>query len=204
MQLPFVLVLASIVFGRPSPRAGWVPVGSIGGGLGLALFAAAPTGGTPGIPAARWTAVLTCCLLAVVVLCSVAVRLTDGAARAACMGLAAAVSYSLTAALTKSSTAALGRRDTGAFFTAWQTYAFPAPGVCALFLPENAMQPGPLAASQPALSLGDTPVSLALGVTLYGERLRGGWWLTLQVFGLALVAYGVARLSPRHLVLAGT
>ncbi|WP_371131286.1 hypothetical protein [Streptomyces sp. Ag109_O5-10] len=186
MQLPFVLLLASIVFGRPSPRAGWVPVGSIGGGLGLALFAAAPTGGTPGIPAARWTAALTCCLLAVVVLCSVAVRLTDGAARAACMGLAAAVSYSLTAALTKSSTAALGRRDMGAF------------------LLENAMQPGPLVASQPALTLGDTPVSVALGVTLYGERLRGGWWLTLQVFGLALVAYGVARLSPRHLVLAGT
>ncbi|MFF3911077.1 DMT family transporter [Streptomyces sp. NPDC001848] len=204
LELPFVLLLASIVFGRPLPRAGWVPVGSIGGGLGLALFAAAPTGGTLGIPAARWAAVLTCCLLAVVVLCSVAVRLPNGAARAACMGLAAAVSYSLTAALMKSSTAALGSRGMGAFFTTWQTYAFAALGVCALFLLENAMQSGPLVASQPALTLGDTLVSLALGVTLYGERLRGGWWLTLQVLGLALVAYGVARLSRQHLVPAGT
>ncbi|MER6273627.1 hypothetical protein [Streptomyces sp900105755] len=125
-----------------------------------------------------------------------------GAARAACMGLAAAVSYSLTAALMKSSTAALGRRGMGAFFTTWQTYAFAALGVCSLFLPENAMQSGPLVASQPALTLGDTLVSLALGVTLYGERLRGGWWLTLQVFELAPVAYGVARLSRQHLVLA--
>ncbi|MFE5037217.1 hypothetical protein [Streptomyces sp. NPDC056683] len=65
------------------------------------------------------------------------------------------------------------------------------------------MQSGPLVASQPALTLGDALVSLTLGVTFYGERLRGGWWLTLQVFGLAPVAYGVARLSRQHLVLAG-
>jgi hypothetical protein len=203
LELPFVLMLASIVFGRPLPRADWLPVGSIGAGLCLALFAAAPTGGTLHIPAARWTAVVTCCLLTVAVLCSLAVKLPSGPARAACMGLAAAVSYSLTAALMKSSTATLSHHGMGAFFTAWQTYAFAALGMCALFLLENAMQSGPLVASQPALTLGDTLVSLALGVALYGERLRGGWWLTLQVFGLALVAYGVARLSRQRLIPAG-
>ncbi|MER6470918.1 hypothetical protein [Streptomyces collinus] len=84
LQPLFMLELPFVLLGRPLPRAGWVPVGSIGGGLGLALFAAAPTGGTLAIPAAQRTAVLTCCLLAVVVLCSVAVRLPNGAARAAC------------------------------------------------------------------------------------------------------------------------
>ena len=204
LELPFVLLLASVVFGRPLPRAGWLPVGSIAVGLGLALFAAAPTGGTLRVPAARWTAVGTCCLLAVAVLCSVAVKLPNGPGRAACLGSAAAVSYSLTAALMKSSTVVLGRQGMSAFFAAWQTYAFAALGVCALFLLENAMQSGPLVASQPALTLGDTLVSLALGVTLYGERLRGGWWLTLQVFGLALVAYGVTRLSRQHFIPART
>lgn len=185
------------------PRAGWLPVGSITGGLCLALFAAAPTGGTLRVPAARWATVVTCCLLAVAVLCCVAVKLSNGPVRAACLGLAAAVTYSLTAALMKSATAALSRQGMSAFLTAWQTYAFAASGMCALFLLENAMQSGPLVASQPALTLGDTLVSLALGVTLYGERLRGGWWMTLQVFGLTLVAYGVTRLSRQRLIPAG-
>lgn len=203
LELPLVLVLASIVFGRPLPRAGWLPVGSITGGLCLALFAAAPTGGTLRVPAARWATVVTCCLLAVAVLCCVAVKLSNGPVRAACLGLAAAVTYSLTAALMKSATAALSRQGMSAFLTAWQTYAFAASGMCALFLLENAMQSGPLVASQPALTLGDTLVSLALGVTLYGERLRGGWWMTLQVFGLTLVAYGVTRLSRQRVIPAG-
>ncbi|MEW2512712.1 DMT family transporter [Streptomyces sp. NPDC046870] len=203
LELPFVLLLASVVSGRPLPRAGWLPVGSIGAGLCLTLFAAAPTGGTLPISATRWTPVVSCCLLAVTVLCGVAVKLPNGPSRAACMGLAAAVAYSLTAALMKSSTVLLGRQGMSAFLTAWQTYAFATLGVCALFLLENAMQSGPLVASQPALTLGDTLVSLALGVTLYGERLRGGWWLALQVFGLTLVAYGVTRLSRQRLVPAG-
>jgi hypothetical protein len=114
------------------------------------------------------------------------------------MGLAAAIGYALTAALMKSSTDTLSREGVAAFFTSWQTYAFAATGVCSLFLLENALQSGPLIASQPALTLGDALVSLTLGITLYGETLRGGWWLTLQLLCLALAAAGVTRLSRDH------
>jgi hypothetical protein len=199
LELPIALLVASIVFRRPVPRGYWPPVARVGGGLCLALFAAAPTGGTLEVPPSRWWAVVTCCLVAIAVLCGVAVRLPRGPSRAACMGLAAAVAYSLTAALMKFSTTALDRQGVSTFFTAWQTYTFAALGICALFLLENAMQSGPLVASQPALTLGDALVSLALGVGLYGERLRGGWWLGLQVVGLTLVAEGVVRLSHRRL-----
>ncbi|MFG3023265.1 DMT family transporter [Streptomyces sp. NPDC048254] len=200
LELPFALFIASLVFRRPMTRAGWLPVAGMGAGLCVALFAAAPTGGTLQVPTSRWTTVMTCCLVTVAVLCAIAVKLPTGRPRAACLGMAAAVAYSLTAALMKFSTAVLGLRGMTAFFTAWQTYAFAALGLCALFLLENAMQSGPLVASQPALTLGDTLVSLTLGVTLYGERLRGGWWLALQIVGLMLVVRGVVRLSRLRLV----
>jgi hypothetical protein len=60
------------------------------------------------------------------------------------------------------------------------------------------MQSGPLVASPPALALGDVLVSLTLGVTLYGETLRGGWWLAIQLLCVALAATGVTGLSHSH------
>ncbi|CAM5311189.1 hypothetical protein [Streptomyces coeruleorubidus] len=57
------------------------------------------------------------------------------------------------------------------------------------------MQAGPLVASQPALTLGDAMVSLALDITLYEETVRAGWWLLPQLFGVALSAAGVLALS---------
>jgi hypothetical protein len=131
----------------------------------------------------------------VVLLALAALRRPEGRARAACLGAATAISYALTAALVKAATHILDEQGLKAFFSAWQTYAFAATGTCALFLLENAMQAGPLVASQPALTLGDALVSLALGITLYEEHIRAGWWLLPQLFGVALIAAGVLALS---------
>jgi hypothetical protein len=38
-------------------------------------------------------------------------------------------------------------------------------------------------------------VSLSLGVTLFGEGVRTGWWLILEVAGAALVLYGAVHLA---------
>jgi drug/metabolite transporter (DMT)-like permease len=198
LELPFTLLIAGIAFHRPVSRATWLSVGCIVVGLCLGLFAAAPTGGTVQAPTSLWMAVLTCCLGAMALLGAIALRRPVGPSRAAFMGLASAIGYALTAALMKSSTDTLAREGIAAFFTSWQTYAFAATGVCSLFLLENAMQSGPLVASQPALTLGDALVSLTLGVILYGETLRTGWWLILQLLCLALAAAGVTRLSRNH------
>lgn len=198
LELPFTLLIAGIAFHHPMPRATWLAVGSIVVSLCLGLFAAAPNGGTLQPPASLWIAVMTSCFGAMALLCTLAVRRRVGRSRAAYMGLAAAIGYALTAALMKSSTDTLSREGITAFFTSWQTYAFAATGVCSLFLLENAMQSGPLVASQPALTLGDALVSLTLGVTLYGETLRGGWWLAIQLLCLALAAAGVTRLAGNH------
>src|SRR5690606_29069671 len=75
----------------------------------------------------------------------------------------------------------------------------------ALFFLENALQSGPLVASQPAITLGDAGLSLALGLTLYAEYVRSGWWLVPQLLGVALIAGGVFALArlPQARVLAG-
>lgn len=83
----------------------------------------------------------------------------------------------------------------GAFLTTWETYAFGASGICALLLLEHAMQGGPLVASQPALTLGDASISVALGVVLYEEHLRSSWWLLPQLLGVALICAGVLALA---------
>jgi hypothetical protein len=137
-----------------------------------------------------WVLALAC-LVAV----RIALRRPAGRARAACFAAAAAIGYALTAALIKDAMHAWQTDGVTGFFLAWQTYAFAATGVCALFLLQNAVQSAPLVASQPALTLGDALVSLALGVTLYAEKVRTGWWLIPETAGAALILYGAVLLA---------
>jgi drug/metabolite transporter (DMT)-like permease len=195
LELPFALLISGLVFRKRLPAQGWLSVAAIVVGLGTALAAAAPSGGQQQPPMALWVLALACCGGAMVVLAGAALKRPIGPARAAFLGTAAAIGYALTAALMKSATDTLDRHGVGAFFTSWQTYAFAAVGVCALFLLENAMQAGPLVASQPALTLGDALISLSLGVTLYAESVRTGWWLVPQIFGTGLVLLGAVGLS---------
>lgn len=195
LELPLTLVVASLLMHRHLPRTGWLAVAVVVGGLVVALASAAPTGNRTHVALDRWIPALAVCVGAVVVLALAGLKRPEGRARAACLGGATAISYALTAALMKASMHILDDQGIAAFFSAWQTYGFAAAGVCALFLLENAMQAGPLVASQPALTLGDAAVSLALGITLYEEEVRSGWWLLPQLCGVALIAAGVLALS---------
>lgn len=152
----------------------------------------------------HWIPAVAVCVAAIAALVVAALRRPEGRGRAACFGLATAISYAMTAALMKTSMHTLDDVGVTAFFTAWQTYGFALFGVCALFFLENAMQSGPLVASQPALTLGDACVSLALGITVYEEYVRTGWWLIPQLLGAALIAAGVLALSRLPLARALT
>ncbi|MFE6618206.1 DMT family transporter [Streptomyces sp. NPDC057740] len=195
LELPLTLVVASLLMNRRLPGKGWLAVAVVVAGLAVALFAASPTGNRTHVALDRWVPALAVCMGLVVALAVAALRRPEGRARAACLGAATAISYAVTAALMKAATHILEEQGVAGFFSAWQTYAFAATGVCALFLLENAMQAGPLVASQPALTLGDALVSLALGITLYEEEIRSGWWLLPQLFGVALIAAGVLALA---------
>ncbi|MFJ3201300.1 DMT family transporter [Streptomyces sp. NPDC086989] len=195
LELPLALLIASLLTRRRLPGALWLAVAGVVAGLGVALAAAAPAGNRTHVPIDRWVPALAVCAAVVAGLAVAGLRRPPGRARAGCLGAATAVCYALTAALMKHSVYVLTENGIVGFLTAWQTYAFGATGVCALLLLEHAMQGGPLVASQPALTLGDASVSIALGVALYEEHLRAGWWLLPQLLGVALICAGVVALA---------
>jgi drug/metabolite transporter (DMT)-like permease len=193
IELPFTLLVSSRLARKKLPRLTWGAVAVVTVGLGAGLAAAAPSGGTDRAPASIWIPVLiiTACFEAVLIVIGVQTR---GNARAAAFALAAACGYALTAALMKNAMAALDQ-GVAQFFTAWQLYATAAAGVGSLFLLQNSLQAATLVASQPALSLGDALISVAYGVTIFGEVLRTGWWLLAQIVAVLAIAFGCIELS---------
>ncbi|WP_030848465.1 DMT family transporter [Streptomyces sp. NRRL F-4474] len=195
LELPLALLIASLLTRQRLPGALWLAVAGVVAGLGVALVAASPSGNRTDVPTERWVVALPACAVIVALLAVAGLRRPPGRSRAGFLGAATAVCYALTAALMKSSVHVLDEYGIGGFLTAWETYAFGASGICALLLLEHAMQGGPLVASQPALTLGDASISIALGVVLYEEHLRAGWWLLPQLLGVALVCAGVFALA---------
>ncbi|MGX8904369.1 DMT family transporter [Streptomyces netropsis] len=195
-ELPFTLLIASAFARRRLPAVGWAASVMVAVGLGLGLAAAAPSGGHSAVPAGTWALALLATGGAMTLCVLGALPRPRGPLRAALFSSASAIGYALTATLMAAATDVFERDGAGAFFTSWQFYGFVATGACALFLLANAMESGPLIASQPALTLGEALVSLALGMLVYGERVRTGWWLLPEGIGAVLVTWGVLIL-PR-------
>lgn len=195
LELPFALLIAIPLLHRALPRAGWWAVAGVVGGLALVLVSAAPTGAEDQAAMVRWIPALALCLGAMAAAVVLARTGRSALFRAAVLATAAAVGNALTAALLKSATGTLAVSGLAAFLTAWQTYGFALTGIGALLLLENALQAGALAASQPALTIGDATVSLVLGVALFDERVRAGWWLVPELTGAGLILWGVLRLT---------
>ncbi|MFE9724093.1 DMT family transporter [Streptomyces sp. NPDC005794] len=201
IELPAALVLAGFVMRAGVPRQVWSGVAAVTLGLALGMAAAAPVGGSEHVQGAAWIPALVVTGVFEAALIAAALG-TAGNARAALLGLAAACGYALTAALMKDAMARLDSDGVAGLLTAWQLYATAVAGVGALFLLQNALQAGSLVAVQPMLTLGDALISIAYGVTLFGEELRTGWWLLPQLTGVALIAVGCVVLARSPLATA--
>jgi len=195
LELPFALLIALPLLHRTLPRSGWIAVGCMVVGLATGLACAAPSGGTAQASLARWIPACIVCLGLVAGAVLLARHRPSGAPRAALLGTAAAVANALTAALMKSAANTFSDHGFGAFITAWQTYGFALCGIGAVFLLENALQSGSITASQPALTLGDAVISLILGITVYAEHVRTGWWILPELGAVALITFGTFYLS---------
>ncbi|MFF5442403.1 DMT family transporter [Streptomyces achromogenes] len=195
LELPFALLIAAPLMHRRLPRSGWWGVGGCVAGLAVLLLAAAPHGATDQAPLTRWLPTLLLCAGAMAALVGLAGPGRPPARRAALLAAASATGNALTAALLKSASGTFADHGLAAFLRSWQTYGFALTGVAAVLLLENALQAGPLAAAQPALTIGDAVVSLTLGITLFGERVRTGWWLVPELCGALLIVVGVLVLS---------
>lgn len=195
LELPFALMIAGLLFKRRLRRDGWYGVAGVVAGLALLLAAAAPSGSLTQAPMSQWIPALIGCYG--VIACAVAVARWSNSSpvRAACLASAAAVGNALTAAMLKSATGTFSDHGLGAFLSAWQTYGFALTGIGALLLLENALQAGSLTASQPALTIGDATFSLLLGITVFDESIRTGWWIVPELLGVVLICVGVVMLT---------
>lgn len=190
-ELPFALLIAGPVLRRRLPGYGWAAIAAVACGLALALAAAAPHGEHVHVAPARWLAAVAAALAAMMVCVVAALPRPRGKARAALFATAAAIGYAMTAALMKDAAVTFSRHGAAAFFATWQTYGFVVMGAIALFLLSNAMESGSLLASQPALTLGDALVSVTLGLLVYKEHVRTGWWLVPEAVGVLMITAGV-------------
>ncbi|MFD9002400.1 DMT family transporter [Streptomyces sp. NPDC059582] len=195
LELPFALLVVIPLMHRRLSAAGWLGVVCVVAGLALVLVSAAPRGAEDQSSMVRWLPVLVLCLGAMGAALVMARPERPQAFRAAVLAAAAAIGNALTAALLKSATGTFADDGFPAFLRAWQTYGFALAGIAAIVLLESALQAGPLVASQPALTIGDATVSLALGIFLFDEEIRTGWWLLPEALGALLVVVGVVGLS---------
>jgi drug/metabolite transporter (DMT)-like permease len=201
IELPFTLLVASRLARCGLPHRTWMAVGLVTVSLGAGLAAAAPSGGSDHASGKVWATALivTGGFEAVVISAGVRAR---GNARGAAFGLAAACGYALTATLLKSAMASLSE-GIGPFFSSWQLYATAAVGVGALFLLQNGLQAGSLVAVQPPLTLGDALISASYGVTIYGENVRTGGWLVIEIAAVIAIAVGCLELSRSLAIVHG-
>ncbi|WP_406423858.1 DMT family transporter [Streptomyces sp. NBC_00873] len=197
-ELLFTSVLAAAVFRRPPGARTWAAFLSMALGLAAFLLLASPTGGVETVPPKRWllSAVPAAAVSIVLIVVGMGLR---GSARAAVLGSATAIGFSFTAALIKD-TLGLLSGGVGVLFTTWQIYAAAAVGLGSFLMLQATLRAGSLAASQPALTLGDSLLSVILGVLLFEERIELGWRVLPEAAALGLIAFASVHLSSSPVV----
>ncbi|MGW3523233.1 DMT family transporter [Streptomyces olivaceus] len=192
-ELLFTLMVGSLVFHHPPDRRTWLSFAALAVGLALFLGSATPAPGRGTAEEGRWIWAGLGLLVLVTALAAVG-SLLRGAPRAALFGSASAVGFGGTAALLKEVTGRLPQ-GVGAVLAQWPPYATAVVGVASFLLLQSALRAGTLAASQPALTLGDALTSVALGWGLFGEEIALGVRVLPELVGVALIGLGSVGLA---------
>ena len=188
----------------------WVAAGGMAVSLGGFLYLADPGGGSTTHPTTQDWALAA---LAVAVTAGVAAafsavqfpgrRAPTPARRAALLAVSAGISWGFVAAVVKE-LAGVVTDGPYAVLTTWSPYALVGAGAVAMFIVSNAFQAGPLAASQPGLTIVEPLVASLLGVTLFGEHVRDGTaQLTGEAVLLVVLVASVVLLSRSPLIAIG-
>lgn len=197
-ELPFTLLLAGLVFKVPIHGREWGAIGLQTVGLGAFVASLAPVGGDPnGVPAAKWALACGITVAGVVVL-TILGYLGRDEHRAAWLGVATGGAFGLNSSLIAGIGASVAQG--GNLFTTWQTYGVVVVGPTSFFLLQNALGAGNLVASQPGFTLTNPLVSVAFGLTVFGEQGRTGLFLIGIAAGAVMIIVGTILLSRSELL----
>ncbi|GAA4743743.1 DMT family transporter [Actinomycetospora chibensis] len=183
--LPLEARLTGRRIGRPEIRWAVVLVAA----LALFVVIGEPTAGVDQAPLDGWLPSLAT-LLVLLAVCVLAAGRKRGPRRAALLAVATGLAYGLVAALTKSVVDLLGDGPL-ALITSWETWVLIAAVLGGTLLQQTAFGAGPLAASLPAVTVGEPIVAAVLGVVVLGEQVRADG-LEWGLIGLLVVLMIVA------------
>ncbi len=205
-ELLLVFAFLALRSPRRVQRRDWVAATAMAVGLAVFLGIAHPQAGTHDAPISFWLVAALCTVGAAALFWTMAQiplssnRLPSPARQAALLAAAAGVAWGFVAAVIKELSSHLVGGPY-AVFTNWSPYVLLLAGAGAFFLLSNAFQAGPLAASQPSLTIVDPLVASILGVFLFKDRIRHD---PLEIVGesvaLLVLVGGVILLSRSSLV----
>jgi drug/metabolite transporter (DMT)-like permease len=196
LELPMTIIGGALLLRAPLGAREWIAIIALTVGvIGLLALLDPQPGHAKQVAPILWITMSTANVAAVTALFLAAKRHSRPAVRASLLGVATGLAYGLTAAFTKGMADAFNSGGIVAVFTNWEFYATAVAGIGAAFLLENAYQAGPLAASQPGITLIDPMVSTVWGIVVFGEAISHGALLGLVVLPAAAVATGVFLLS---------
>ncbi len=199
MELPFTLILSSVVLGGALRLREWTATAAMTGGLMLLLYTLAPSGGdaySTGLTSWIIAATLTMAVIATLV----TIGRRRGVAKAALYGAATGMASGLVAVLVKAVVSAMNVEGISGVLTTWWTYLLVFTGSVAFFLLQSALQAGRLVASQPGITLANPLLATVWGIGIFGEDVRTGMWLLGAVGGAVLIALGAVLLSRSPLL----
>jgi drug/metabolite transporter (DMT)-like permease len=175
LELPITIIGAALLFrSRLSVRECVAIAAMTGGVIGLLVLLHPRPGPPATIGPAVWILASAANIAAVVTLFMAARAHPRPATRAALLGIATGLCYGLTAAFTKGMADQFNAGGIAGVFSSWQLYACMTTGALSAWLLENAYQAGPLAASQPGITLVDPVISTVWGVAVFGEQVKPG------------------------------
>jgi drug/metabolite transporter (DMT)-like permease len=193
-----LLVSARHARRRLGPREWRGLVATIVGAAGF-LIVAAPSDEVDGSPVVSWAVPLG--ILGVAVVAGVVlVRRLPPEPRGLWLAILAGVGFGMSDALIKLFTDVGGVDGLTGIFTHWGIYAWMVVSPVAFLLQQSALHTTHLGAALPGTSTLQPPVAVLLGALMFGEQIRGGWAIPLEM-GLAVVMlWGVVLLSTSPLI----
>jgi drug/metabolite transporter (DMT)-like permease len=205
-ELLFVFGFLAVRSPRRVSGRDWIAACAMAVGLAAFLVVAHPTGGAQAATHVRWFEAATVVVIVASLFWLLArVRLRTGrrpspSRQAAMLAVAAGVVFGFVAAVVKELSGQLAGGPY-AVITNWSPYVLLISGAAAFFLVSNAFQAGPLAASQPGLTVVDPLVASFLGVYLFHDHVRHDPLDVLgEVVALVVLVAGVVMLSRSPLV----
>jgi drug/metabolite transporter (DMT)-like permease len=194
-QVLFALLYAAYATRRGLRRREWAAIAiTITGLAGFLLVASPQEAAEDASPVVPWAVPLGVLAVAVVVGVVVARTLTPDR-RGIIFAALAGLGFGTADALIKAISTVPGDFGDGHILRHWSLYAWIVVSPLAFLLQQSAYHSTHLGAALPATAtLGPTTATL-LGAAMFGERLRGGWFVPVELAFFAVLLVGVARLA---------